>query len=203
MKRGRDTALKDLVLLAKGDNFASALDAGIGRHLRRLRKLELYLSDAYEGRHKQFFRTSNFHTTLEHLELFRTYPLPSLLLPTLPVLRFMKLQFEFHGTHLPELDALLISLPITARLLESLFLKVDPLSNSGTRWPESTRAHPLFISAAELRQGLPRLQEIHCSGNNLALLKYGFAAYMALKLAGAAEADMLTFSTFRAVRNDM
>ncbi|KAJ7466112.1 hypothetical protein FB451DRAFT_1486515 [Mycena latifolia] len=111
------TALKDLVILAKGDNFESALDAGIEKHLRALRKLESYLGGAYEARREQFSRTSNFHTTLEHLELFLTYPLPSLLLPTLPVLRFMKLQFEFHGTHLPdELDALFISLPITAPL---------------------------------------------------------------------------------------
>ncbi|KAJ7466078.1 hypothetical protein FB451DRAFT_419173 [Mycena latifolia] len=197
------TALKDLVILAKGDNLESALDAGTEKHLRGLRKLELYLSGAYETRREQFFRTSNFYTTLEHIELFLTYPLPSLLLPTLPVLRFMKLQFEFHGTHLPEeLDDFLISLPITAPLLESLFLKVDPRSNSGTNWPETARVHPLFISASKLMQALPHLQEIHCSRNKLVLPKYGFAAYMALKLAGAAEAGMLTFSTFRAVRND-
>ncbi|KAJ7466093.1 hypothetical protein FB451DRAFT_1402492 [Mycena latifolia] len=78
-------------------------------------------------------------------------------------------------------------------------LKVDSLSNSGIRWPESARAHPLFISAANLMQALLHLQEVHCSRNNLALPKYGFAAYMALKLAGAAEARMLPFSTFRAV----
>ncbi|KAJ7466058.1 hypothetical protein FB451DRAFT_1402463 [Mycena latifolia] len=197
------TALKDLVILAKGENFESALNAGIEKHLRALWKLELYLGGAHEARREQFFRTSNFHTTLEHIELFLTCPLPSLLLRTLPVLRFMKLQFEFHGTHLPEeLDDFLISLPITAPLLESLFLKVDSRSNSGPSWPEPARAHLLFISASKLMQALPHLQEIHCSRNKLVLPKYGLAAYMALKLAGAAEASMLTFSTFRAVRND-
>ncbi|KAJ7466075.1 hypothetical protein FB451DRAFT_1486446 [Mycena latifolia] len=85
--------------------------------------------------------------------------LPTLSLPQLPVLRFFKNQFEFNGALLPSaFDALLISLPTTAPVLEPLFLKVDPLSTPGL-------GH----------------QEIHCSWNKLVWPKYGFAAYMALK----------------------
>ncbi|KAJ7466108.1 hypothetical protein FB451DRAFT_1178933 [Mycena latifolia] len=124
-------------------------------------------------------------TILPHFKLYATLDSSDAVAPEAPVLRFFKIQCEFHGNHLPEaLDALLTSLSITAPLLEWLFLKADPLSNPDTSWPESARTHPLFISAAELRQGLPRLKEIHCSRNNLALPKYGFAAYMGWRSRG-------------------
>ncbi|KAJ6533377.1 hypothetical protein DFH09DRAFT_1370017 [Mycena vulgaris] len=103
--------------------------------------LELYMSADHELHRDRFLRHTNFHATLKHLEMSCLWHT----LPSFPALRSPKVQSQFYGTHLPEtLDLFLSELPAGAPLLQTLFLKVDPLSNPGSSWSAHVPMHPLF-----------------------------------------------------------
>ncbi|KAJ6528641.1 hypothetical protein DFH09DRAFT_1327648 [Mycena vulgaris] len=101
-----------------------------------------------------------------------------------PALRFLK-----------TLDFLLSELLAGASLLQTLFLKVDLLSNPGSNWPAHVPIHPLFSSASQVKQVFPCLREVHCSRNKLVGPECCFGAYVMQKFAGA-EAGILTCSRY-------
>ncbi|KAJ7105684.1 hypothetical protein C8R44DRAFT_806658, partial [Mycena epipterygia] len=95
-------------------------------YLRGLRKLSLFGIQAKPARWMRFLLESDFHPSLEHLELSFAEDIPELALPSFPALRSLEIAFNTDLVVFlpPTLDSVLANIHTIAPLLECLSLVV-------------------------------------------------------------------------------
>ncbi|KAJ7437416.1 hypothetical protein FB451DRAFT_1570698 [Mycena latifolia] len=212
-----NTNLKEIVVGAfvgfqDDGRYKSILDVDLHRRLKGLRKLHLQLSTAESGPWLAFLLESDIQPTLEHLEIYADRVPPVLQLESFPVLRVLKLQFILPFN---QFDSILSTLLTCTPMLESLSVSLNTGIIVDVTWPQHHPTHPifdwplkqiphpLFQSATKLRSSLPLLTKVHCSQTDSRGQHFAtdsFTEYIKHKFYAAEEAEILSFSELRSLR---